>query len=221
MLTCIKVLPFLAAQYGFPRLWGLSDRIAAIASLSAFLQFIALVVTVWIMIRNGRRQLRAYVVAESGAICNIADPAPMIGDYAPTDARITHPEWGPVATVCIKNTGQTPAYDVAHWGCLSYGNYPLSSPLPSKPTNLKGFLSVLGPGISISKRLSFGPPLTPDQIQQLMDGTGALYFHGEISYRDAFKRTHFTKYRLQYTSPSAKIGISTDLTFAEQGNDAN
>jgi hypothetical protein len=44
--------------------WNLSDKIAGIASVAAFLQFLALIATVWIMVRNGRRQLRAYVFPE-------------------------------------------------------------------------------------------------------------------------------------------------------------
>src|ERR1700751_3166725 len=37
--------------------WTLSDKIAAIASCAAALQFIALVATIMVMVRNGRRQL--------------------------------------------------------------------------------------------------------------------------------------------------------------------
>src|SRR5262249_24752507 len=41
--------------------WTLSDRIAAVAIIVGFLQFLALFATVWVMIKNGHLELRAYV----------------------------------------------------------------------------------------------------------------------------------------------------------------
>jgi hypothetical protein len=57
--------------------WNLSDKIAAIASVVAFLQFTALIATFWIMVRNGRRQLRAYVLPhDAGLYEGMMRPSP-------------------------------------------------------------------------------------------------------------------------------------------------
>jgi hypothetical protein len=49
----------------------------------------------------------------------------------------------------------------------------------------------------------------------------AIWVYGEIIYWDAFKRKRTTYYRLFHNSTTGAIGISTDLTWAEDGNDAN
>src|SRR6266849_7806907 len=48
--------------------WSLSDKIAVIASIVAFLQFVALVCTIVVISRIGQRQLRAYVLPENSGI---------------------------------------------------------------------------------------------------------------------------------------------------------
>src|ERR1700740_1456294 len=50
------------------KVWGLREKIAVIATIVAFLQFAALVCTVCVMVSTGRRQLRAYVLPEAGAL---------------------------------------------------------------------------------------------------------------------------------------------------------
>jgi hypothetical protein len=178
------------------------------------------VVTLNHLRESSEQQLRAYVVTENGSIVNVADPLPVEGEYKPTEARLTNPQWGPVARVQIKNTGQTPAYDLYHWGSICFREYPLTSILPPTPPPDK-YRSILGPGITIQKTLFFGPPLTVEQVQQLRDGTGAIYFHGEIVYRDAFNQKHHTRYRLMHNKMGGAVGINTDFNFAEDGNEGN
>src|SRR3989339_1117645 len=48
--------------------WPRSDIIAVGAGVSAFLQFLALCVTIRIMIRTAQRQLRAYVLPDKGSL---------------------------------------------------------------------------------------------------------------------------------------------------------
>lgn len=173
------------------------------------------------MRESSERQLRAYVVSEMGSICNIAPPVRTSGPTPQTDARITHPDWGPVATMRIKNAGQTPAFRVQHWGNMCFGEYPLTSILPPKDASVKPIHSMLGPGIISTKLFRFGPPLTPEQISALRAGTGAIYVYGEILYEDAFGTPRYTRYRLMHHLMGGAIGVSTDLGFAEDGNDAN
>jgi hypothetical protein len=173
-----------------------------------------------VMQGNSKKQLRAYVVQEMGAIVNVADPMPAIG-LVPTDARLSHPEWGPIIRLQIKNTGQTPALEVTNWAAICFREYPLVSALPERNPELRPMPSILGAGIVSTKTLFFGPPLTAQQIADLRAGTGAIYFHGEIRYRDIFKKTHFTRYRGMHHVMGGAIGVSTDLTFTEGGNEAD
>jgi hypothetical protein len=158
---------------------------------------------------------------ELGNIVNVATPVRFAGTYTPTEARITHPKWGPVVVMHIKNTGQTPAFNVSHWGNMCFSEYPLKSDLPAQAEGLLKSLSTIGPGIVNTKRLGFGPPLTEEQIAKLRDSTGAIYVYGEILYEDAFRKKHVTRYRAFHNQNSGAVGISTDLTFTEGGNEAD
>jgi hypothetical protein len=200
--------------------WSLSDKIAAGATIAGFLQFIALIVTIWTMHRFGRRQMRAYIIPETGSIVNIANPDPVVGPPRETEARIQYPEWGPVARITIKNVGQTPAYDVLHWGSLDFREYPLRSQLPTMTDELYGHRSPVGPGIPITKTLSHRT-LTEDEVLSLKNGTSCLYWNGIIVYFDIFKKKHVTRYRLMYGRMGGAVGVNTDLTFAEEGNETD
>jgi len=67
------------------------------------------------MIQNGRRQLRAYVIGESGTIGNVANPIPLYAGQVltPTGAEITNTACGPVAYIQIKNSGKLPPIKLA------------------------------------------------------------------------------------------------------------
>jgi hypothetical protein len=170
---------------------------------------------------SSERQLRAYVLTELGNIVNVATPLRNSGSYTPTEARVTHPDWGPVAGMHIKNTGQTPAFKVVHWGNILFREFPLKSDLPGPDENLTKSASAIGPGIINTKRLVLAKALTEEEISQLRNSTGAIYVYGFISYEDAFGKKHLTRYRLFHNQGSGAVGISTDLTFAEGGNEAD
>jgi hypothetical protein len=199
----------------------LTDKIAVGATIAGFLQFLALLFTIGIMVRNGRRQLRAYVMAEIGNIVNVANPDKSKGPKFKTGAELAHPEWGPIVRIQIKNTGQTPAYAVVHWAELFYREFPLKSSLPPMPLEEGLNRSPIGPGIAITKTLFFGPPLTEVQIKGLKSGTAAIYCQGIIRYRDAFLKRHFTRYRLMHGAMGGRIGVNTEFTFCEDGNDTD
>lgn len=201
--------------------WSLADKIAVGATIAGFLQFLALLFTIGIMVRNGRRQLRAYVMAEIGNIVNVANPDKSKGPIFKTGAELAHPEWGPIVRIQIKNTGQTPAYAVVHWAELYYREFPLKSFLPPMPLEEGLNRSPMGPGIPITKTLFFGPPLTEEQIKGLKNGTAAIYCQGIIWYRDAFLKRHFTRYRLMHGSMGGRIGVNAEFTFCEDGNDTD
>ncbi len=203
------------------QLWSLSDKIAVGACIAGFAQFLALITTIWIMIRNGRRQLRAYVIVERGIIANVANPISEYGKRQATVAQLSVPSTGPVAQITIKNTGQTPAYKLVHWGNMEIREFPLTSQLPEMPPPPEPFCSVLGPTIAEVKTLRIRKPLSEEEILGLRDGSKAAYCHGTIVYRDAFNKACTTHYRVMYSAITGiEIGTSTDLTVCSRGNEA-
>ena len=174
------------------------------------------------MRESSERQLRAYMIVERGIVANVANPLSELGKKQETVAKIIQPLAGPVAQITIKNTGQTPAYDVVHWGNMKIREFPLASELPVMPPPPGRFWSVLGPSIAEVKTLRIKAPLTEVEIQGLRDSSMAIYCHGEIHYRDAFKKVHVTHYRVMYCAVTGiEIGTSEDLSICESGNEAD
>jgi hypothetical protein len=212
--------------------------ITAAYTLISLMALFTIGIQVWLMKNTAQRQLRAYVVVERGIIGNVADPTTDYGKSVATVARILQGQTGPTAQITIKNAGQTPAYEVVHWGSTSIREYPLATLLPTMPRSqnkkwavlarfmpkipVTRLVSVLGPSISDIKTVRLKDPLTQEQIQGLRDGNMAIYCFGEIEYRDAFKKRRTTRYRVMYSGATGiEIGVSTDLTLCEGGNWAN
>jgi len=172
---------------------------------------------------TAERQLRAYVLGETASIFNVANPVPMFPGqtFQPTGAEITNPASGPGVIIQIKNTGQTPAFKVNHWGNICFAGVPLSMGLPAPLPQPFIFESVLGPGISSTKLLFMPQPLSTAEVASLRNGTGAVYVYGHIEYEDAFGNARRSSYRLLHHVTGGAIGVSTSLTFADGGNDAN
>ena len=79
--------------------WGLSDKLAVIASTVAFLQFSALMATFEVMRRTARKQLQAYVCLFGGSITlKKLEQNMFLEGY-----------------VSLKTSGQTPACDHSCW----------------------------------------------------------------------------------------------------------
>ena len=190
--------------------WGLSDKIAVIASIVAFLQFVALVWTVVVMILNGRRQLRAYVGPENMGIFegNMMSP--------PQPARVNVPG----VAMLIKNCGQTPAYKVVSWAkiaVIAVNEETLALALP--PIMEQRFSNTLAAGGTFQKSLWFDRPLTPTEIADIANGVRAIYLYGRIEYQDAFKRRRFTNFRHHYIGQFPPLPNAI-LNFSDKGNDA-
>lgn len=205
-------LDLLYRRYLRATIWGV---------LGAWIGLIVLIIQTILSRQSSQREQRAYVMSESSYIVNVANPLPVGGKPAPeTLARIVYPN-GPIAHMRIQNTGKTPAFEVRNWGDICIKEHPLRSQLPTKPAGLNANASILGPGIISTKRFTYFPLLTPKETSDLMAGTIAIYVYGEITYRDVFKKQHFTRYRLMHHIMGGVIGVSTDLSFAEDGNEAN
>ena len=135
--------------------WGFSTKIAIFATIAGFCQFVALVVTVWVMIRNARRQLRAYVLPENAAMWEGTTLTP------PQPERTNIPGFAMV----IKNSGQTPAYRVTSFAQIAVINRRDENTLLvsclSNMWSMRGRLTA-----SLSQRFSapFGQTRTPTAI---------------------------------------------------------
>jgi len=207
----IKILPSEQARNESPnKSWSLSDKIAVIASIVAFLQFIALVWTVLVMILNGQRQLRAYVLPENSGILE----GTMLVPPQPAKANV------PGVGMLIKNSGQTPAYNlisVAKIAVIPVASENIALVLPPMAEQ---FPLTLGAGGTFSKALWFDRPLTAQEISDIAIGIQAIYLYGRIEYRDAFKKGHFANFRLHYMGQFPPLP-SAYFNFSQRGNDAD
>jgi hypothetical protein len=188
--------------------WGTSDKIAIIASIAGLLQVAALIVTVVIMIRNGRRQLEAYVLPENAGVFDgtmLDPPQPQFKDV-------------PGVVILIKNSGQTPAYRVASRAAIAAILVKDEGDLVLPPVEDK-FMLTLGSGGTFSKALRLDRALTNEEIIEIAKGQRAIYVYGRIVYQDVFKQHRYTDFRMHYVGnyPPTKGAI---LTFSDTGNDA-
>jgi hypothetical protein len=155
---------------------------------------------------TAERQLRAYVFVTSSEVTNVAE-----GDGIPE------------AHVVIKNTGQTPAYDLVNVTGIAANRYPpppgLILTVPEEELSEGRTKMSLGPGDVSLSNTSAGRSLTAEQRASVADGTGVVYVYGELRYRDAFGVQRWTKYRLMVGGPAGVRG--GQLAGCAEGNDAN
>ncbi len=146
--------------------------------------------------RSSEKQLRAYVYVDQVEVLDI------------TVGKIPH------ARISIKNSGQTPAFDLTSSCLMGFTTYPEPTEIP--PSN-KGpqHHQTLGPGSSRVLTPDLSLPLTQSHINALASGGGkAIYIIGELTYRDAFNNTWVTEFRL-FTGGPVPLG---SVTSAATGN---
>jgi hypothetical protein len=202
------------------------DPVTVFTAIMAFFTFVIALAAVWqsaIARATARRQLRAYLFIESAGIMNVADPlVPVPEGQQPPQGAIRWRDSGPITLLTVKNSGQTPAFDVIHFGNIHFQAYPLTKPLPSFPApdqNMTKFM--IGPGGISTKNLVMPNLLTPEQVADLRASRAAIYVYGRIEYRDAFGRKRFTSYRMRHNALTGNVGVIGELTGSDQGNEAN
>jgi hypothetical protein len=169
--------------------WSLSDKIAVIASVVAFLQFIALIATVFVMRRTAQRQLRAYVMIKSVRIDNV-----IIGGK-------------PEVLITLRNSGQTPAREVTHWAKLVFSTFPeISELMPGRDVRETLPTSFIAPGGKLRLNTGIDLPLNGPTIKAIADQSHALYVKGEVRYVDAFGVKRATDFFLFCTGALAANG---------------
>jgi hypothetical protein len=189
--------------------WGLSDKIAAVASFAAFLQFIALLATVSVMLWTATRQMRAYVYADNAGLYE----GMMLTPPMPVHAN------EPGVVLVWRNTGQTPAVKVISWGQIAVIE-PANEHTLVVPPLQDIYFNNLGSGGTANKAIWFGRALTASEITDIGVGVRAIYLYGRIEYRTIFKRKKWTSFRFRYSGafppPSGVI-----FQVCEKGNDAS
>jgi hypothetical protein len=165
-----------------------------------FLATVGLWAATMLLVRDARktaeRQLRAYVLLNRAKIRDMAE------------GKI------PVATVKIKNFGQTPAYALSHWAELKYAAFPRTEDADmSDPEGMP--IHHIGPGSSMRITAPLEHELTKEQFEAVQSGSAALYLTGRTSYLDAFGESRFTEYIVFSGGP---LGLSPRMGGYNQGH---
>jgi hypothetical protein len=158
---------------------------------------------------SSERQLRAYVnVSESKQI-----------------AVVMRTDYKQFCDIVIKNSGQTPAYDLIAVGEF-HGHWPIGQDIITPPINrseYRGGKSVLNPQSEIilqckRKEMEYPPRPAPNGA--------TMYVYGRIEYRDAFGKDRFTNFCFALGKEGPRhIDEAIAHTFfhvrTEKGNDAD
>jgi hypothetical protein len=174
-----------------------------------------LVVVAYCQMRESRQSIDATVQLAEAAVehANHADRAIKVGENTAkrqlrayvfvAQATIIDPDGiDPRLDLRIRNFGQTPAYDVAVSGIVG-GFNPHDArlfPDPPKDSGLSRF--VFGPNQDALKYFELRTLLNPNTMKGLRSrDQHILYAWGEITYRDAFEKVRYAKYRLSIGGP--------------------
>jgi hypothetical protein len=144
-----------------------------------------------------KRQLRAYVQILDATITPLKAGEPFC------------------VVVTFRNSGATPAHDVV--SCLSVQSRETGAgPPDALPEEREGFSKApLGPGEAKPMPLDLPAP-TQEFIDRFNRGEVTLYAHGEITYRDVFEETHYSRFRLYHDRTRGPASFGT----CAEGNEA-
>lgn len=186
--------------------WTLSDRIATGAAVFSLLQVVALIVTVGVMMTNGRRQLRAYVFTQS---------------YKVGDRDLCG---RPTVRFSINNCGQTPARETRHFGVLKVCKWPLPEDFDFPVIDFyNGGVITTFPNVSNDGAASFRENVTDAQIELLRSESHKVFVFGLVEYRDVFKKKRTTRFCAAiWDSVAFANGVALDplaIAYANKYND--
>lgn len=153
--------------------------------------------TVEQMRASEERQLRAYVLIETVQPLISAPPSLQTVPYG----------------IAIKNSGQTPAYDVTVQGTIALGPAEEATP-PSYPSEGRESKGTIAPGGFISQTFKVST-FSPEQLAMLQEGTHRVYLYGTIGYRDAFSKRRYANFRY------IRERNSNEFEACNEGNDSD
>jgi hypothetical protein len=181
----------------------INDHNAVITAISTVLLTVVTAGLVWIgskQIDTTRAQLRAYVFARPIGVPSASDDT----------------GW-PTVELVMKNWGQTPAYDVAHWTCLNVDDYPDFK--HGRPPGIRTIpkSAVLAPGGDAKIVARRTRPWTDEEKSAVASGAKQIYVWGEITYRDTFRRRQVTTFRLHWGGQTEGGG---EMAWSKKDNEA-
>jgi hypothetical protein len=191
--------------------WGLSDKIAGVAIIFGFLQFVVLVQTVQVMARTARQQLRAYVTTNIAEWSGLIDGNPL---------AVRH---------LLIAFGQSPAKQVRLMGKIDILPHPLPEGFrfPLVKQNLPQS-TVIFPDQEHPRSdwVMAERPFTAEEIAEITSYQSAkrAYMFGKVTYVDIFNKKRVTTFR-SFLDPESigrdKQGKIIKLSWlqAEDGND--
>ena len=100
----------------------------------------------------------------------------------------------PTVAVNIKNTGLTPAYDLTWRATFAVTEFPITKEIKLDRKKVAPKI-VLAPGTVLSYKWTF-TEWKKEWGEMITRGDAAIFAVGEITYKDAFGKACFTKYRL-------------------------
>ncbi|MDQ3564596.1 MAG: hypothetical protein M3436_10800 [Pseudomonadota bacterium] len=119
-----------------------------------------------------------------------------------------------MALINVKNSGQTPAFNVNYIGAIAFFPPEANFEFPKIPPSL----GIIGPGMESNKFNRYFA-LSASERKFFEEGTKAIYIFGRITYDDAFGKSKFTNYRYMVGGAFGTRG--PDVAQCEEGNDAN
>jgi hypothetical protein len=197
-----------AAGYAWLQLWG------------AAVGIMGLLWTIWLTRRavkaaqasvdvaqdTAKRQLRAYVI--------------------PSAFKIRKVRVGAVAeiTLELKNTGQTPAYElralaqafIAEGGCASQFKARFTS-----GSDVNTSRGIIGAGGWMRFRVEFNVPVSQELMDKIQSGELELGVFGVASYRDAFNRRRLITFKRYLWHPHVPAKGVAPMVVCSKGNSAN
>jgi hypothetical protein len=165
----------------------------------------ALFLATWALWNSGERHsekaLRAYVGVDAGEIQNFGIEKPI------------------KSVLRLKNSGQTPAYNLVTRQYMKIGTFPISdftSDVKERRTN-----SFLSPVQDVFANVSGDRTLTDKEHKAVIDGESVIYVVFELSYRDVFQKERTMNYRAYFRGNKTDPGSTLELSQTEDGNKAD
>jgi hypothetical protein len=151
---------------------------------------------------TARRQLRAYVFVAQVEIVDVGT------------SNVN-------AAVIIRNTGQTPAYDVTVSTGANAFNIPGNVTFTPTPVGPDSSRFIFGPDGLGRRNISLHSIIgAQTAIAAIKNGNGALYVWGEILYKDAFGEGQHTRFR-HMIGGTASWPSDNMMTVCQDGNEAS
>ncbi|MES0118463.1 hypothetical protein NKK52_21115 [Mesorhizobium sp. C277A] len=162
--------------------------------------------------RHSRHALRAYVFVDSAGFFDrgLPENEPQVKDLIGFIGCSIH----------IKNSGQTPAYNLIHWAQIAICTPEEQDEVLTIPPLDGAVPNTLAPGGFNSKWINRTDQVAPDEIADVIAGRKMLYLYGRVEYNDTFGRRRFTNHRLTFSGgwpPYNRIG----LIYSERGNESD